>query len=148
MLTISEENKTKASALIAAVLVIAAGLMVYKNFTRVETELTKEETNLTSETSELKDILSEKKDGEVSGATATGGESVVWMARPIEKETMKDVKTYVVQKGDTLWEIAKGKYGNGTEWKRILEANKDNVGFLPNGSQALIRVGQTLILPD
>lgn len=30
---------------------------------------------------------------------------------------------YVVARGDSLWKIAAEKYGNGTEWKKIAEAN-------------------------
>lgn len=33
--------------------------------------------------------------------------------------------TYVVKSGDTLWNIAKQSYGNGTDYKKIYEANKD-----------------------
>lgn len=53
---------------------------------------------------------------------------------------------YTVQRGDTLWEIAEATYGTGFEWKRILENNKDQIGFLPDGSQALIVPGQVLKL--
>ena len=33
-------------------------------------------------------------------------------------------KTYVVKKGDCLWNIAKKYYGKGSEWKKIYNANK------------------------
>ncbi len=55
--------------------------------------------------------------------------------------------TYTVKSGDTLWEIAEATYGDGSQWHKILDANKDKVGYLPNGSQALIVTGQTLNLP-
>ena len=32
---------------------------------------------------------------------------------------------YVIQKGDTLWEIATKAYGNGAKYKAIVEANKE-----------------------
>ncbi len=32
---------------------------------------------------------------------------------------------YIVQPGDTLWAIAKAEYGDGKQWKRIYEFNKD-----------------------
>jgi len=51
---------------------------------------------------------------------------------------------YTVKRGDTLWEIAEASYGSGFEWKKILENNKDQIGFLPDGSQALIIPGQVL----
>jgi nucleoid-associated protein YgaU len=34
-------------------------------------------------------------------------------------------RTYTVQKGDSLWKIAKQFYGKGNAWSRIHEANKD-----------------------
>ena len=34
-------------------------------------------------------------------------------------------KDYVIKKGDTLWAIAKTEYGDGRQWKRIYEFNKD-----------------------
>lgn len=59
-----------------------------------------------------------------------------------------DIKTgnYRVQQGDTLWEISEAVYGSGFEWHKILNANKSKIGFLPNGSQALIEVGQILVI--
>ena len=62
---------------------------------------------------------------------------------------MGDIKkpSYTVVSGDTLWEIAEGVYGNGSEWTKILDANKTQVGFLSSGQQALIRPGQVLNLP-
>lgn len=54
---------------------------------------------------------------------------------------------YLVQLGDTLWQIANAKYGNGNEWTNILNLNKDKIGFLPNGEQALIYPGQIINLP-
>ena len=34
-------------------------------------------------------------------------------------------KYYDVKKGDTLWQIAERSYGDGNEWKKILQANSD-----------------------
>ncbi len=55
--------------------------------------------------------------------------------------------TYVVQLGDTLWQIANAYYGSGDQWLKILEVNKDSIGTLPDGEQALIVPGQLLKLP-
>ncbi len=55
--------------------------------------------------------------------------------------------TYEVVKGDTLWEISEAVYGNGANWRQILAANSAVVGFLPDGSQALIIPGQVLVIP-
>lgn len=51
-------------------------------------------------------------------------------------------KTYTVQKGDTLWGIAKRYLGDGSRWSEIYELNRDKVSN-PN----LIYAGQVLALP-
>ncbi len=51
-------------------------------------------------------------------------------------------KTYVVRRGDTLTEIAERVYGDGTLWRRIYRANRDQ---LDQPDQ--LRVGQTLVIP-
>ena len=43
----------------------------------------------------------------------------------VEGEIRVDTKDYVIQEGDTLWDIAKHEYGNGMQWKRLYEFNKD-----------------------
>lgn len=55
----------------------------------------------------------------------------------------KKETTYSVQKGDTLWGIAKKFYGNGSKYTKIYEANKDKIKN-PN----LIYVGQVLTIPS
>jgi 5'-nucleotidase/UDP-sugar diphosphatase len=49
--------------------------------------------------------------------------------------------TYTIQKGDTLYKIARAKYGNPTAVKKIIEANP---GMDPNK----IKVGQKINLPS
>ena len=49
---------------------------------------------------------------------------------------------YTVQKGDSLWKIARDQLGSGARWNEIYEANRDVVRD-PN----LIYVGQTLSIP-
>jgi len=50
--------------------------------------------------------------------------------------------TYVVRKGDTLSEIAEKHYGHANEWRKIFEANRDQIE-----DPDLIHPGQTLRLP-
>ena len=50
--------------------------------------------------------------------------------------------SYTVKKGDSLWAIAKRHYGNGADYTKIYEANKDKINN-PN----LIYAGQTLVIP-
>lgn len=52
-------------------------------------------------------------------------------------------KTYTVQEGDTLSEIAQRTYGNANEWIKIFEANK---AVLANPD--LISPGTVITLPD
>ena len=51
-------------------------------------------------------------------------------------------RTYTVKKGDSLWNIAKKYYGNGNEYTKIYNANKDKIKN-PN----LIYQGQVLTIP-
>lgn len=83
---------------------------------------------------------------EVAGASTSKNTTTVWIATDYKQGEIK-TGNYRVQKGDTLWEIAEAVYGDGSQWYRILEANKDSIGFLPNGSQALIVTGQSLQIP-
>jgi len=52
-------------------------------------------------------------------------------------------RTYTVQKGDSLWKIAKQFYGKGSDWTRIHEANKDQIT-----NPDLIQPGMELKLPS
>jgi nucleoid-associated protein YgaU len=47
---------------------------------------------------------------------------------------------YTVKKGDTLYHIAKEKYGDGKQWQRIAAAN-------PGVSPSTLKVGQILVMP-
>lgn len=52
-------------------------------------------------------------------------------------------KTYTVVKGDCLYNIAKKFYSDGSQWKRIYDANKQTIGGNPNK----IYAGQVLTIP-
>lgn len=73
-------------------------------------------------------------------------ENGVWLPTQYEPGDIER-NIYVVQLGDTLWQIASGYYGTGIEWSKILSANSNQIGFLPSGEQALIYPGQILTLP-
>lgn len=51
-------------------------------------------------------------------------------------------RTYTVKAGDCLWNIAKKYYGNGAQYTKIYEANKDKIKN-PN----LIYTGQVFVIP-
>lgn len=62
--------------------------------------------------------------------------------RPVKKAKKKK-KMYVVKRGDSLWNIAKKHYGNGSQWRKIYNKNKKVIGSNPN----LIRPGQKYVIP-
>jgi nucleoid-associated protein YgaU len=54
--------------------------------------------------------------------------------------TARSDGTYTVQKGDTLFKIAKERYGSGTQWEKIAAAN-------PGVNATSLKVGQKLRVP-
>lgn len=67
---------------------------------------------------------------------------------PVTKETLADpaisadvpLKTHTVQRGDTLWRLAKKYLGSGFKWTRIAKLN--------GVKGTLIRTGQVLKIPE
>jgi nucleoid-associated protein YgaU len=53
-----------------------------------------------------------------------------------------EVRTYTVQKGDSLSKIAKAHYGDAKEWRKIYEANKERIK-----NPDLIQPGWVLTIP-
>lgn len=62
---------------------------------------------------------------------------------PKVQTSPKSTGSYIVQSGDTLWAIAKKYYGNGAQYPKIYNANKDKIKN-PN----LIYPGQKLTIPN
>ena len=62
--------------------------------------------------------------------------------RETKSEDSNSGKTYTVKKGDCLWNIAKRFYGNGAQYTKIYNANKDKIK-----SNYIIYVGQVLKIP-
>ena len=52
-------------------------------------------------------------------------------------------RTYTVAPGDSLGKISEKLYGDWSQWKRIFEANRDQIS-----NPDLIHPGQTFIIPD
>lgn len=159
-----EPKRNTLAAIAAGVLVVIAGFLVYNYFSRVGRETKPEITEEAAvfEEGEIKipepgEITSEEEGAreEAAGEEVAEGEGEAaavptvagaWTARDLAPNSISE-GSYTVQAGDTLWEIAEARYGSGFEWGKILEANKDSIGFLPDGSQALIVPGQALVLP-
>ena len=59
------------------------------------------------------------------------------------KETAPKHKTYIVKKGDSLWNISKKELGDGARWKEIYNLNKDKIK-----NPDLIYPDQKLTLPN
>lgn len=70
-----------------------------------------------------------------------------WSANDYKSGDFSKATSYTVVSGDTLWEISEAAYGSGFSWTSILNANSSSIGFLPDGSQALIIPGQVLTIP-
>lgn len=62
--------------------------------------------------------------------------------KPEAKPQPTPNELYVVKEGDTLYKLAKERYGNVGDWKKIREANKEKIA--PDGR---IRAGQEIVLP-
>ncbi|MCX7703835.1 MAG: LysM peptidoglycan-binding domain-containing protein [Planctomycetota bacterium] len=60
-----------------------------------------------------------------SPASVSSGPSSAKVEIPKEAPQKTAPKTYVVEKNDSYWLIAKKVYGDGSKWKRIYDANRD-----------------------
>ncbi len=75
--------------------------------------------------------------------TATSGEAATGTAATTtttETATVTAGGTHVIVRGDTLWDIAKAAYGDGTLWRKIAEANG-------NPRPRALHVGTELSIP-
>jgi nucleoid-associated protein YgaU len=142
-----EKTKDFIAGLLALFFLIAAGTIAINKFNSnldVNKLGTGGEEGQISTNEELGTNASQRGDG--IGEQVAGAADERWVATDYKQGDLKTGE-YKVVSGDTLWEIAEAVYGDGTQWTKILEANKGSVGFLPNGSQSLIEVGQVLQIP-
>jgi LysM repeat protein len=56
----------------------------------------------------------------------------------------KPPRTYVVQKGDSLWKIAQQHYGNGSQYPKIISANPERL----KDEKSVIHPGDVLVVPE
>jgi LysM repeat protein len=67
---------------------------------------------------------------------------VAVVEQPRETHNAPQTGSHTVVRGDTLWALARKYYGNGAQYTKIFEVNKDKINN-PN----LIFVGQVLVIP-
>jgi nucleoid-associated protein YgaU len=61
---------------------------------------------------------------------------------PASSPAAESVRRYTVKSGDSLSKIAKQQYGDGNQWRRIYDANRDKIK-----DPDLIHPGQELTIP-
>jgi nucleoid-associated protein YgaU len=71
------------------------------------------------------------------------GKFLVEEEKDVESKVLVSTKKYKVQKGDTLWKIAKQQLGDGNRWKYLYELNKDKIKD-PNK----LKSGTVIIIPE
>lgn len=72
---------------------------------------------------------------------ATGADNQLWKLVPSQSSS---TTTYTVRVGDSLWSIAQQFYGDGNQWNKIYDANKQVIGPDPNN----LRPGIVLTIPS
>jgi nucleoid-associated protein YgaU len=81
-------------------------------------------------------MIGDKPKPDFSNVRSGSSSTALPPVRPAEK-------TYTVVAGDSLSKIAKKFYGDANKWKKIFEANKDQIK-----NPDLIKPGQTFKIPD
>ena len=168
MSTDQDKSMDGVALIVGGLFVLALVFGAYNYFNKgatTENSGSKEETTAIEKIREAiaeKNDVEEETEGDVNGngvttkagaasgnekdATTTSVFASTWHANDYKEGDIK-VTSYTVKHGDSLWEIAEGAYGNGTQWTKILNANNTVVSYLPNGQQALIFPNQVLVLP-
>jgi 5'-nucleotidase len=73
-------------------------------------------------------------------AAAAAPDPVAATAAPVTAAPATGKGSYTVQKGDTLYKIARERYGDGKQWQKIASAN-------PGLSPGTLKAGQRIIIP-
>jgi hypothetical protein len=148
--TNKKEGRDGLSLIIGGIFILTLAFATYNYFNKggeVNEDRNGEESIFEDKLGDLNgEGVTETQEGQALGTGGPETTQPTWFANDYQEGDIEG-GTYTVVEGDTLWEIAEATYGSGFEWTKILEANKDIIGFLPNGSQALIMPGQVLVLP-
>jgi nucleoid-associated protein YgaU len=79
----------------------------------------------------------------VQGGSSTSAPTASQQPAPFRSEpATPPTQTHVVASGDSLSKIAKQYYGDANQWRRIYEANRDQIS-----NPDLIKPGQNLKIP-
>lgn len=62
--------------------------------------------------------------------------------RPFQGQGRRKTKTIIIKRGDTLWQIARRRYGDGMQYTQIFQSNKDQIR-----DPDLIYPNQQFVLP-
>ena len=152
-----EKTKDFIAGLIALIFVVTAGYLALNRFNNPKTRelgiggeatVTNEAAGENSNERGTGGVYVTDENGGIPSESDTG-ESLSFTGWVANDYSQGDIKSgsYTVVSGDTLWEIAEGVYGDGSRWGELLSANTGDVGWLANGSQALIYAGQVLMIP-
>lgn len=78
-----------------------------------------------------------------TGSGSTLGEKAPAAPLPAAAPSQPAPRIYEVKSGDSLSKIAKQYYGNANDWRRIYDANRDQIK-----NPDLIHPGQRLVIPN
>jgi 5'-nucleotidase/UDP-sugar diphosphatase len=112
-----------------------ASATVVESPTTAETATGTETAPATGETATSTDTAAKSVEG-----TATTGEAATTTTATETAATTTAGGKHVIARGDTLWDLAKAAYGDGTLWRRIAEANG-------NPRPRALHVGTELSIP-
>lgn len=70
------------------------------------------------------------------------GKYLIEKEEKVESEEKVSTKSYVIQKNDSLWKIAKEQLGSGYRWKYLYELNKDKIT-----NPDKLKAGITILIP-
>lgn len=87
-------------------------------------------------------IFDRKEKPKADFSNVQGGSSTQPPAIPMAPDAAAAARRYTVKSGDSLSAIAKREYGDATKWRRIYDANRDQIS-----NPDLIHPGQDLTIP-
>lgn len=94
---------------------------------------------------EVRKIRKKKKKAKKTNKASKKKKAKVTKKKTTKRTNSKAIPdTYIVKKGDSLWNLAKKFYGDISKYRKIYNANKKIIGSNPNK----IRPGQMLKIPN